>query len=112
MSGEPRHLVLPFTLPLALLPPHALTYKSRPLLTSPLPPPTMSTYHVERDVDMTQPTSSIMKTGTRKLHDEIGKSKGASTLTKGELDREEYTRYLMMLWHIYKYVFSSTLSIF
>lgn len=55
---------------------------------------------------MTQPAGSILKTGTAKLHDEIGKSKGASHLTKGELDREEYVRYLMMFWHIYTYVFS------
>jgi len=70
----------------------------------------MSTHHAEAGVDMTQPTSSILNTGTRKIHDEVVNSKGASHLTKGELDREEYTRYLMMLWHIYTYVFSSTLT--
>ena len=50
---------------------------------------------------MAKPTSSISMTGTRKIHDEITNGKGASHLTKGELDRDEYTRYLMMLWHIY-----------
>jgi hypothetical protein len=64
----------------------------------------MSTNHTEAEVDMTQPASSMLKAGTVKIHEEIRTSKGASYLTQGELDREEYTRYLMMLWHIYKYV--------
>lgn len=64
----------------------------------------MSTHHVEAELDMTQPAGSILKTGTRELHDEIGKSNGASHLTKGELDIEEYIRYLMMFWHVYTYV--------
>ena len=72
----------------------------------------MSTHHIEAEVDMTQPAGSILKTGTAKLHDEIGKSEGARHLTKGELDREEYVRYLMMFWHVYTYVFSSTLGVF
>ena len=64
----------------------------------------MSTSHTESKVDMTQPASLLLRAGTIKIHDEISKSKTATYLTKGELDREEYIRYLMMLWHIYKYV--------
>jgi heme oxygenase len=60
--------------------------------------------HSEPKVDLSQPTSLILRAGTTRLHDEISKSKNATRLTKGELDREEYVRYLMMLWHIYEYV--------
>lgn len=55
---------------------------------------------------MTQSASSLLKAGTTKVHEEIRNSEGALYLTNGELDRGEYIRYLMMLWHIYKYVFS------
>lgn len=61
---------------------------------------------------MTQPISSILKAGTAKIHREVEKSKGANYLAKGELDREEYIRYLMIFWHIYKYVFSLTIDVF
>ena len=67
------------------------------------PPPAMSTSRSELKVDMTQPASSILRAGTLKIHNEISKSKTAIHLTKGELSREEYVRYLMILWHIYKY---------
>ena len=72
----------------------------------------MSTRHAEAEVDMTQPASSILKTGTTKIHEEVEKSKGASYLARGELDREEYIRCLMMFWHIYEYVFPSILAVF
>ena len=68
----------------------------------------MSTHHAEEKVDMTQPAGTILKTGTAKIHDEIQKNRGGSWLAKAELDREEYIRYLMMFWHVYTYVFSST----
>lgn len=67
----------------------------------------MSISHAEPAVDLTQPASLILRAGTIKIHDEISKSKTATYLTKGELDREEYIRYLMMLWHIYQYAFFS-----
>ena len=71
-----------------------------------LSPPTMSGYSPETEVDMTQPASSILKAGTAEIHEEIGNSEGVSYLAKGELDREEYIRCLMMFWHIYECVFS------
>lgn len=52
---------------------------------------------------MTQPLSSVLKAATVNVHEEISKSQTATDLTKGELDREEYVRYLMMLWRLYKY---------
>ena len=72
----------------------------------------MSAYPVEIEVDMTKPISSILKTGTARIHEEVEKSKGASYLAKGELDREEYIRCLMIFWHIYKCVFLSMFGVF
>jgi hypothetical protein len=67
-----------------------------------LSPSAMSTHNAEKDVDMDQPASSILKAGTTAIHEEVEKSVG-----QFEFDREEYIRYLMMFWHIYKYAFSS-----
>ena len=72
----------------------------------------MSTYSTKTEIDMTRPASSILKAGTAKIHEEIEKSEGVSYLTKGELDLEEYIRYLMMLWHIYECVFSLISGVF
>jgi heme oxygenase (biliverdin-producing, ferredoxin) len=65
----------------------------------------MSTSRSEPTVDLNQPASSVLRAGTVKIHDEINKSKAATYLTNGELDREDYVRYLMMLWRTYKYSF-------
>lgn len=35
------------------------------------------------------------------IHDQVAMSDGAKRLTSGQLSRESYIRYLMMLWHIY-----------
>lgn len=66
----------------------------------------MSTTHTKPAAGPTQSVSSILRAATQGTHDEISKSKTATYLTNGELHREEYIRYLMMLWHIYKYALS------
>lgn len=66
----------------------------------------MSASRVKPEVDLSQPASLVLRAGTIGIHDEISNSKTATYLTKGELDREEYVRYLMMLWHVYKCVCS------
>ena len=76
------------------------------------PPPAMSTHRAEAEAYTTQPASSILRTGTAKVVEEIGKSKGATYFATGELDREEYVRCLMIFWHIYKYVFSPIIGVF
>jgi len=45
---------------------------------------------------------SLLRIGTSKAHEDIGNSQGAVRLIKGELDKEQYVYYLMMLWHIYE----------
>ncbi|KAJ7867974.1 hypothetical protein B0H13DRAFT_2064844 [Mycena leptocephala] len=52
-------------------------------------------------VDLSQPLSDVLREGTKKAHEEVEVSPAAATMLRGELDKEEYVRFLMMLWHIY-----------
>jgi len=52
-------------------------------------------------VDLSQPLSDVLREGTKKAHEEVEVSPAASAMLRGELDKEEYVRFLMMLWHIY-----------
>ncbi|KAF7299699.1 hypothetical protein HMN09_00975500 [Mycena chlorophos] len=52
-------------------------------------------------VDLSQPLSDVLREGTKKAHEEVEVSPAATAMLKGELDKEEYVRFLMMLWHIY-----------
>lgn len=63
--------------------------------------------------DLAAPIATLLRTSTADAHDRASKSEGAAWLTRGELDKDEYVRYLMMLYHIYEYValsFSSCTS--
>lgn len=57
-------------------------------------------------VDFTLPLAELLRKGTAIAHEEAEKSQGAAWMVRGELDREEYVRFLMMLYHVYKYVSS------
>lgn len=93
-----------------------ISYQSRSLLQArkslSFATSTMSTHCAGLGVDMSQPASSILKTGTAKIHEEVEESLGASHLSNGELSREEYIRCLMVFWHIYRCVSLSTLGAF
>ncbi|KAJ6530379.1 hypothetical protein DFH09DRAFT_994523 [Mycena vulgaris] len=52
-------------------------------------------------IDLSQPLSDLVREGTKKAHEEVEVSPAASAMLRGELDKEEYVRFLMMLWHIY-----------
>ncbi|KAF7348317.1 hypothetical protein MSAN_01785500 [Mycena sanguinolenta] len=54
-------------------------------------------------IDLSMPLSDVLKEGTKKAHEEVEVSPAATAMLRGELDKEEYVRFLMMLWHIYKY---------
>jgi len=56
---------------------------------------------VNKGGDLSRPMSTILRDGTRKAHEAAEISSGAGWLVHGELDQDEYVRYLMMLWHIY-----------
>ncbi|KAJ3782985.1 hypothetical protein GGU10DRAFT_362307 [Lentinula aff. detonsa] len=52
-------------------------------------------------LDLTQPLSEILRLSTKEAHDSIAFSPAAAKLSNGELLKEEYVRFLMMLWHVY-----------
>ncbi|KAH9891550.1 hypothetical protein C8Q73DRAFT_649648, partial [Cubamyces lactineus] len=52
-------------------------------------------------IDLSQPVANILRQGTAEAHERAEHSQGAKWLARGELDKEEYVRFLMMLWHIY-----------
>lgn len=54
------------------------------------------------EYDFSQPITTILREGTADAHSAAKHSQGAGWLTRGELDRDEYVRFLMMLWHIYE----------
>lgn len=56
-------------------------------------------------VDLSEPIAAILRKGTAEAHEQAEHSQGAGWLTRGELDREEYVRFLMMLYHVYEYVY-------
>ena len=47
-------------------------------------------------------SSEILREGTHAAHERAEHSKGAQWLARGELDKQEYVRFLMMLYHVYK----------
>ncbi|EMD39755.1 hypothetical protein CERSUDRAFT_112040 [Gelatoporia subvermispora B] len=52
-------------------------------------------------LDLSQPMATLLRLGTAQAHEKAEHSKGAAWLTRGELDRDEYIRFLMMLYHVY-----------
>jgi len=52
-------------------------------------------------LDLSQPMATLLRLGTAQAHEKAEHSQGAGWLTRGELDRSEYVRFLMMLWHVY-----------
>lgn len=57
---------------------------------------------VNNEYDFSLPIASLLRIETAKIHDNAQNSEGGVRLVKGELDKEEYVYYLMMLWHIYE----------
>jgi heme oxygenase len=55
----------------------------------------------EADIDYTQPIAVLLRQGTAKAHEDAENSAGAIALTRGELDKEEYVRFLIMLYYVY-----------
>ncbi|KAG6866188.1 hypothetical protein C0991_007738 [Blastosporella zonata] len=51
--------------------------------------------------DLSLPLATLLREGTRKAHETVENSPGALALLRGRLPKEEYIRYLMMLWHVY-----------
>ena len=56
----------------------------------------------DAQVDYNQPLATLLKLATTAVHERAEHSQGAGWLTRGELDKEEYVRFLMMLYHVYR----------
>lgn len=56
----------------------------------------------ELHLDYAQPLAVLLKAATAEAHESAEHSQGAGWLTRGELDRDEYIRFLMMLYHVYE----------
>ncbi|KAL1950691.1 hypothetical protein VTO73DRAFT_5815 [Trametes versicolor] len=52
-------------------------------------------------VDLSLPVADILRKGTSAAHERAEHSQGAKWLARGELDKEEYVRFLMMVYHVY-----------
>jgi len=53
-------------------------------------------------IDYSKPLATLLRESTVEMHDQVAVSLGAKRLASGQLSREEYIRYLMMLWHVYE----------
>lgn len=51
--------------------------------------------------NFSQSIATLLREGTAEAHERAEHSQGAGWLTRGELDRDEYVRFLMMLYHVY-----------
>ncbi|GJE99873.1 heme oxygenase [Phanerochaete sordida] len=54
------------------------------------------------EIDYSLPISVLLKTETAAAHEEAEHSQGAGWLTRGELEKDEYIRFIMMLYHVYE----------
>jgi heme oxygenase (biliverdin-producing, ferredoxin) len=61
---------------------------------------------IAESIDLSQDIATLLRIGTAAAHDKAEHSEGAGWLVRGELDEEEYVRFLMMLYHVYECVLS------
>lgn len=54
------------------------------------------------DLDFSRNVSALLKDGTARAHVQAENSLGAAALVKGELGRQEYVRWLAVLWRLYE----------
>ncbi|KAI0297672.1 hypothetical protein BC826DRAFT_1000627 [Russula brevipes] len=55
----------------------------------------------EGKLDLSLPMSSLIRQMTAADHQRVSNSEGAGRLLRGELNKDDYVRYLAMLWHVY-----------
>lgn len=54
--------------------------------------------------DYTQSVAALLRQGTAAAHENAENSEGAALIIRGELEKVEYIRFLIMLYHVYKSV--------
>ncbi|KAG9094444.1 hypothetical protein FRC07_011302, partial [Ceratobasidium sp. 392] len=55
-------------------------------------------------IDYSQPISVLLRTSTVRAHDAVQNSDSAAKLLRGELPRDEYIYFMMLLWKIYSLI--------
>ena len=54
------------------------------------------------ELDFNEKISTLLKEGTARAHVQAETSEGAGALIKGELELQEYIRWLAVLWRLYE----------
>lgn len=54
------------------------------------------------DLDYTSATADLLREGTKRAHTKAENSDGAVALTQGQLELQEYVRWLAILWRVYE----------
>jgi heme oxygenase len=54
------------------------------------------------DLDYSLPLADLLRLGTTKAHQDAENSQGGIALANGKLAREEYVRFLMMMFYVYE----------
>ncbi|KAG8705702.1 hypothetical protein FRC09_002793 [Ceratobasidium sp. 395] len=55
-------------------------------------------------IDFSQPISILLRTSTVRAHDAVQNSDSAAKLLRGELPRDEYIYFMMLLWKVYSLI--------
>ncbi|QRV92326.1 heme oxygenase [Ceratobasidium sp. AG-Ba] len=66
--------------------------------------PSFAPNDVDGQVDYSQPVAILLRTSTARAHDAIHHSNAAARLLRGELPRDEYIYFMMMLWKVYSLI--------
>ncbi|KXN88096.1 Heme oxygenase 2 [Leucoagaricus sp. SymC.cos] len=56
---------------------------------------------VELSLDLSQPLPTLLREATKKAHERAETSSGAKLLLSGNLPKDQYIQFLMMLWRVY-----------
>lgn len=56
-------------------------------------------------LDLSQPLATLLREATKPSHDRANSSVGANRLLSGQLPKDQYIQFLMMLWHVYESVY-------
>ncbi|WOO78573.1 Heme oxygenase [Vanrija pseudolonga] len=62
---------------------------------------TVDDWPLPEDLDFSRPVSELLRKGTQRAHVAAEHSAGAVALTNGELELQEYIRWLAILWRVY-----------
>jgi hypothetical protein len=66
--------------------------------------PSFGPNDVVEGIDYSQPIAVLVRTSTSRAHDAVQNSNSAAKLLRGELPRDEYIYFMMLLWKVYRFV--------